>query len=84
LRNQIEAVVSRGGGYCEIENHHVGAMHLQLLETFLISPSFRNHIEIRLTHQECPNAFADENVVINDDDVNQAADPKMPSSRLQV
>ena len=55
-------------------------MHLQLLECFLISPGFRNHIEIRLTRKQCPNTFANEDMIINDDDVDQTVAPKMPTA----
>jgi hypothetical protein len=55
-----------------------------LLECFLISPGFRNHIEIRLTRKQCPNALANEDVVINDDDVDQTDAPRMSSAVLQA
>src|SRR5439155_10629429 len=62
----------------DIENHHVYAMFLQLLERFLVSPRFRNHIEIGLADEQCPNTLANEDVAINDDDVDQIGAPRVP------
>jgi hypothetical protein len=85
VRDQVEAVASRSADrYRDIEDNDIHAVQPQLLERFLITPRFRNHIEIGVVHEQRPNALANENVVIDDDDIDQFGAPGCPAAESRL